>query len=56
MKKHGVAINDLQTLSEGFAPDLFVKAGNVHFKPAGYEVLAKQVAEQIRAGLKGSAK
>lgn len=52
MKKHGVAIDDLHALSATFAADLFVKAGDVHYKPTGYQKLGTQVAESIRTGLK----
>lgn len=56
MKKHGIVINDLQTLTEGFAPELFLKPGNVHYKPDGYKLLAEQVAGKIRSALKSSSK
>ena len=52
MKKHGVAIDDLHTLSATFSPELFVKAGDVHYKPAGYQKLGTQVTESIRTALK----
>jgi lysophospholipase L1-like esterase len=52
MKKHGIAINDLQALSADFGPELFVKAGDVHYKPAGYQKLGTQVATSIRTALK----
>ena len=52
MKKHGVAIDDLHALSATFAADLFVKAGDVHYKPAGYQKLGTQVATNIRTALK----
>ena len=52
MKKHGVAINDLHTLSKSFPSKLFKKAGDVHYQGAGYEKLAKQVTASIRTALK----
>lgn len=52
MKKHGVAINDLNALSATFGPELFIRAGDVHYKPAGYQKLGTQVAESIRTALK----
>ena len=52
MKKHGVATDDLHALSAGFAPDLFARPGDVHYKPAGYQKLGTQVAESIRTALK----
>jgi lysophospholipase L1-like esterase len=52
MKKHGVATDDLHALSATFAADLFVKPGDVHYKPAGYQKLGTQVASSIRTALK----
>lgn len=52
MKKHGVAINDLHAPSATFGPELFVRTGDVHYKPAGYQKLGTQVAESIRTALK----
>lgn len=52
MKKHDVAINDLHTPSATFGPELFVRAGDVHYKPAGYQKLGTQVAASIRTALK----
>ena len=51
MARHGVATNDLHALSSSFAPDLFVKPGDVHFTPKGSQRLAAQVAERIGAAL-----
>ena len=51
MARHGVAVNDLHALSSSFAPDLFVKPGDVHFTPKGSQRLAAQVAERIGAAL-----
>lgn len=51
MKKHGIAINDLHALSADFGPELFVKEGDVHYKPAGYQKLGTQVATSIRTAL-----
>ena len=47
MKKHGVAINDLHVTSAAFTPDMFTKAGDVHYKPAGSAKLAAQVVAVI---------
>ena len=44
-------IDDLHTLSAGFAPSDFSSPGNVHYSKAGYEKLARQVASSIRAAL-----
>jgi lysophospholipase L1-like esterase len=52
MKKHGVAIDDLHAPSATFGPELFVKAGDVHYKPAGYQKLGTQVSASIRTALK----
>jgi lysophospholipase L1-like esterase len=47
MKKHGIAINDLHTLTKGFPTDHFKKPGDVHYTATGYKKLAKQVADTI---------
>ncbi|MCP4173889.1 MAG: hypothetical protein GY758_24300 [Fuerstiella sp.] len=51
MKKHGVSTDDLNRLTRTFAPELFTKPGDVHFKTDGYQQLAAQVAAEIRAVL-----
>jgi GDSL-like Lipase/Acylhydrolase family len=51
MKRHGIAINDLYTLSLGFEPSLAVAAGDVHFTKQGYAKLAAQVAKSIELAL-----
>jgi alkaline phosphatase D len=51
MTKHGVNTNDLNRLTRTFAPELFTKPGDVHFKPEGYQQLAAQVAVSIRSAL-----
>lgn len=51
MKKHAVAINDLNALTRNFAPERFKATGDVHFTPQGYQQLAEQVANAIRAAL-----
>jgi hypothetical protein len=53
MKKHGVAINDLYTLTKSLPPELFAGVGNVHYTKDGYAKIAKQVAEKIKASLEG---
>ncbi|MCX5883613.1 MAG: SGNH/GDSL hydrolase family protein [Deltaproteobacteria bacterium] len=53
MKKHGIIIDDLYTLTKGFAPDLFVELGNVHYTKDGYKKIAAHVADKIRTALKG---
>jgi hypothetical protein len=52
MKKHGIAINDLHALSATFGPELFVRAGDVHYKPAGYQKFGTEVSSVIRTALK----
>jgi len=52
MKKHGVMIDDLYKLTKGFAPDLLVEPGNVHFTKEGYKKIAGHVADMIRTALK----
>ncbi len=51
MKKHGVPINDLHSVSSKFDSGLFVKPGDVHFTKEGYEVLALHVNDAISAVL-----
>jgi hypothetical protein len=52
MKKHGIPINDLHTLTAGFPPDLFTKPGDVHYTKEGSQKLGAQVAEAILTQLK----
>lgn len=47
MKRHGVPINDLFSLSKSFAADLYKSPGNVHFTEEGYRRLGQQVAAAI---------
>ena len=50
MKANEIRINDLYELTEDRLDEL-QQPRNVHFKPAGNEVLAKQVADSITAAL-----
>ena len=52
MKKHGVTINDLNTLTRGFDASYFTLPGDVHYKPVGSHKIAEQVVTAIRAKLK----
>ncbi len=52
MRRHGIAITDLNAVTRGFASDLFVEVGNVHFTKAGYQVLAQVVEEGVEKALK----
>lgn len=47
MRKHGVAIDDLHSLTADFPADLFAKPGDVHYTKDGYKKIAKQVADEI---------
>jgi len=51
MKKHGVAIDDLHAVMAGKMGEFGIKPGNVHFKPEGSALLAKQVAKAVEAAL-----
>ena len=53
MKRHGVVINDLNSLSREFSDDLFVGPGDVHFTEKGSELLGQRVAGLIAAALAG---
>ena len=53
MKKHGITINDLNSLSREFSPDLFSKPGDVHYTQDGYQKIAKQVTAHILTMLEG---
>ncbi|MEY3395306.1 MAG: hypothetical protein RL346_1542 [Verrucomicrobiota bacterium] len=48
MKKHGVPINDLYSLTAGFTPDLFAKPEDVHFSGKANTALAAQVTQAIQ--------
>ena len=52
MKKHGVAINDLHTLTSEFDAKRFIRPGDVHYTADGSQLLANQVADTIRSQLK----
>ena len=47
MKKYGITINDLNSLSREFPSDLFSKPGDVHYTQDGYQKIAKQVTAHI---------
>jgi hypothetical protein len=50
MKKHGIEVNDLYALIKPRQAE-FQKPDNVHFSGSGYNLMAKQVADRISAGL-----
>ena len=47
MKKHGIPINDLHTLTKTFAGDQFDGPGNVHYTQEGYQRIGQQVTDHI---------
>ena len=47
MEKHGIPVNDLNTLTDSFPPELYTAPGNVHFTTAGSKRLGDAVAEKI---------
>ena len=51
MKKYGIAINDLNTLTDSFPAELFTAPGNVHFKTEGSRKLGQAVAGKILEAL-----
>lgn len=51
MKKHGIPINDLHALMKPHMNTLTTAPGNVHFKPEGSMLLAKQVAAAIEKAI-----
>jgi lysophospholipase L1-like esterase len=51
MKRHGVEVNDLHAVMAGKMDKFATKPGDVHFKPEGSKLLAKQVASSIAAAL-----
>lgn len=53
MKKHGITINDLNSLSRKFSPELFSKPGDVHYTQDGYQQIAAQVTAHLLKVLEG---
>ncbi len=51
MKKHGIRINDLNSLTDDFPPELFVKPGDVHYKAEGSKKIGQAVANEISQAL-----
>ncbi len=51
MKKHGIRINDLNSLTDGFPPELFVQPGDVHYKAEGSKKIGQAVAREISEAL-----
>ena len=53
MSKHGIIINDLNSLTREFPADLFSKPGDVHYTKDGYRKIARQVTIHILKALEG---
>ena len=51
MKKHGIEINDLNSLTDSFPAALFTAPGNVHFKAEGSKQIGQAVAKEISQAL-----
>jgi len=51
MKKHGIRINDLNSLTDGFPSELFVKPGDVHYTSEGSRKIGQAVAKEISQAL-----
>ena len=51
MKKHGIVINDLNSLTDDFPPELFVKPDDVHYKAEGSKEIGQAVAKEISKAL-----
>ncbi len=47
MKRHGVSINDIRSLTASFSPNWFRAVGDVHYRPEGYRAIATQVVDSI---------
>jgi lysophospholipase L1-like esterase len=52
MKKNGIEINDLHSLTKNFSTELFLGPGDVHYTETGYARIAGQVTEKISEKLK----
>ena len=52
MRKHGVRINDLNSVTDAFPARLFTAPGNVHFTRPGSQKLGMVVANRISALLR----
>jgi hypothetical protein len=51
MSRHGIPTNDLRSLTAAFDPVLFRAPGDVHFVPAGYQILGTQVVNTLEKAL-----
>ena len=52
MKKNGIEINDLHSLTKNFSAELFLGPDDVHYTETGYARIAGQVTEKISEKLK----
>jgi acyl-CoA thioesterase-1 len=52
MKENKIAVDDLYTFMKPKTAELQLQPANVHYTPAGYEALAKEVVASIKAALK----
>ncbi len=51
MKRHQISTDDLYELTKSFGGKFSAGSGDVHYTREGYDRIAKQVAEEIRAVL-----
>ena len=51
MKRHGIEVNDLHAVVAPHMKALAVGPGNVHFKPEGSKLLARQAAAAIERAI-----
>jgi len=51
MKGNNIAVDDLYTFMKPKVATLQLQPANVHYTPAGYEALAKEVVKSVRAAL-----
>jgi hypothetical protein len=51
MARHRIPIDDLYRLSVSLPPEFSLEPGNVHYKPEGYDRLARQVADSVLQAL-----
>jgi acyl-CoA thioesterase-1 len=52
MKENDIAVDDLYTFMKPKVAKLQLQPANVHYTPAGYEALAKEVVASVKAALK----
>ena len=52
MKENNIDVDDLYTFMKPKVSELQLQPANVHYTPAGYEALAKEVVKSVRAAVK----